>query len=64
MDFRARLDAAVRHHARMTGVGDDPRALLNHAMRLRESAGASQQTEMDDLIASLEADVVRAGEAT
>jgi hypothetical protein len=36
MDFRARLDAAIRHHARMTGVGDDPLALLNHAMRLRE----------------------------
>jgi hypothetical protein len=57
--FRARLDAAVRHHARMTGVGDDPRALLNHAMRLRESAGADRAAEMDALIAALEVDVER-----
>ena len=60
MDFRARLDAAIRHHARMTGVGDDPLALLNHAMRLRESVGADRRAEMDELITSLETDVERA----
>jgi hypothetical protein len=63
MDFRARLDAAIRHHARMTDAGDDPVSVLNHARRLRESAGAGQQAAMDDLIVSLEADVERAGEA-
>ena len=60
MDFRARLDAAIRHHARMTGAGDDPLALLNHAMRLRESVGADRRAEMDELITSLETDVERA----
>jgi hypothetical protein len=60
MDFRARLDAAVRHHAKMTGAGDDPRALLNHAMLLRESAGAGRQAAMDELIATLEAEFERA----
>jgi hypothetical protein len=59
MDFRARLAAVVRHHARMTGVGDDPLALLNHAMRLRESAGSDRAAEMDALIATLEAEVER-----
>ena len=60
MDFRARLAAVVRHHARMTGAGDDPLALLNHAMRLRESVGADRRAEMDELITSLETDVERA----
>jgi hypothetical protein len=55
--FRARLDEAIRHHARMTNVGDDPRALLNHARRLRESVGVKLRPEMDEVIARLEAQV-------
>jgi hypothetical protein len=61
MDFRARLTAAFHHHAKLTGVGDDPLALLNHAMLLRESVGPNRRAEMDELITSLEADVERAG---
>jgi hypothetical protein len=59
--FRARLDAAVRHHAKMTDAGDDPLALLDHARRLRVSVGVKLQPEMDDLIAGLEAQVDRSG---
>jgi hypothetical protein len=61
MDFRARLAAVVRHHAKMTGVGDDPLALLNHAMLLRASIAPGRTAEMDALIANLEAEVERAG---
>jgi hypothetical protein len=57
--FRVRLDAALRHHASLTGAGDDPLALLSHAMRLRESVGAGRQAEMAELITALEADVER-----
>jgi hypothetical protein len=57
--FRDRLDAALRHHARMTGAGGDQRALLNHAMLLRDSIGPDRAAEMDALITSLEADVER-----
>jgi hypothetical protein len=60
MDFRARLTAAFHHHAKLSGVGDDPLALLSHAMRLRESVGAGRRAEMDELIIGLEADVERA----
>jgi hypothetical protein len=57
--FRARLIEAVRHHARLTGAGDDPLVLLAHARCLRELSGVKLRPELDEVIAGLEADVER-----